>query len=68
MKTTSMRMLMAIQLVQAGATGYAAAREAGITPQAVYQNEMYRSIIARRRARGVPLRRAYPRRKPVDGA
>jgi hypothetical protein len=67
MKNTSMRMLMAIALVQGGATGYRAAREAGITPQAVYQNEMYRAIIARRRARGVPLRGRYPPRKtPSD--
>lgn len=37
----SAQMAKARQLVQAGKTAYAAAKEAGVTPQAIYQAPWY---------------------------
>jgi hypothetical protein len=56
-------MVKALALVEAGATGYRAGREAGISPQALYQNRAYKRLISERRARGEKVRAAFPRRR-----
>jgi hypothetical protein len=62
MRTTSEQTKRALEMVAAGATGYRAARMAGITPQALYQNDEYQRMISARRAAGVAVRRHYPRK------
>jgi hypothetical protein len=63
MRTTSEQTKRALEMVAAGITGYRAAREAGISPQALYQNEDYQRLISARRAAGIPVRRHYPRKR-----
>lgn len=65
MRTPSEQTKRALDMVAAGATGYRAAREAGISPQALYQNNDYQRLITARRAAGIKVRQHYPRKKRV---
>jgi hypothetical protein len=57
-------MLAAIELVKDGASAYRAARETGISSQAIYMSRLYAEVMAERESRGLRVRRSPFRTRP----